>query len=141
MTELKEELRARLSEMSYGEIQVIPMIDRGPYYRETEAGENGLFSEIVPELISSAEDVISVQRNEIDTALNLKDIENYLKKMTAAHHLIFVDCLELGTSEIRAFLSGLKDRALLKSSKVFLLDLPQLEYLMLRDSLAGEIEM
>jgi hypothetical protein len=152
MTELKEELALRLSEMRYGEIQAVPMIDRGPY-RDLEAAENldisvgasklgnELFADIAPEIKAADEDFISVQRREPDFSMTQSDFEQYFRKLTAVHHLIFVDCLELGTSEIRAFLLVLEEKKLLEQSKVFLLDMSQLEYLMMHDSLAGKIDM
>lgn len=153
MIKIKEELRSRLSEMKYGEIQAVPMIDRGPY-RELDAQENvesaaadnekhesDIFEEIVPEVKADDEDFIFVQRINPDEALKPADFEQYFEKLNAPHHLLLINCLELGTSEIKAFLLALKENGNLEKSKIFLLDLPQIEYLMLRDSLAARINM
>ncbi|HEY0222450.1 hypothetical protein [Lactovum miscens] len=152
MSELKDNLQTRLSEMVYGEIQAIPMVDRGPY-RELDESENldtttGASRSNVSELLtiaknlaSSDEDFISVQRKNEDVALTLADFDWYLAKLEAKKHLIFVNCLNLGTSEIKAFILALFDSKKLGNSKIFLLDLPQVEYLTIRDSLAGKIKM
>ncbi|GAB2024543.1 hypothetical protein OfM1_06140 [Lactovum odontotermitis] len=153
MIKIKEELRSRLSEMKYGEIQAVPMIDRGSY-RELDADENldsssadsekyesDIFEEIVPEVKAADEDFIFVQRISPDEALKQTDFEQYFVKLTAPHHLLLINCLELGTSEIKGFLLALKENGILEKSKIFLLDLPQIEYLMLRDSLTARIDM
>lgn len=152
MTELKENLQTRLSEMTYGEIQAIPMVDRGSY-RDLDASENldsttgaskADTSEIVTlaqELLKAEEDFISVQREDEDQAMTVGDFSWYLNKLEAAKHLVFVNCLNMGTSEIKAFLLALRDSKKLVDSKVFLLDLPQVEYLTIRDSLAGKIKL
>ena len=150
--DLKENLRHRISEMQQGEIQTIAMIDRGPYRvlddeenLDTRTGASklvtGIFAELAADLKSDDEDLITVQRLDSDIAISQKDIDWFLSQLTSKKHLIFVQCLELSTSEIKNFLLALKDKEKLADSKIFLLDLPQIEYMMLRDSLSGRIAL
>jgi hypothetical protein len=148
MKALKENLELRLAEMKYGEIQAIPMIDRGSYREpdETDSPQSNSseLTSIAEKLLNADEDFISVQRANQDIALNQTDFAHYMEKLKTSakpKHLILVNCIDLGTSEIRAFLLELLDKKELQKSKVFLLDLPQIEYLTIRDSLAGKIKM
>lgn len=148
--DLKSDLKTRLSEMAYGEIQVLAMVDRG-VYRDLDSEENSdmldmlaiakTFSELMSEFKNDKEDLITIQRNEQNVALQQKDVNKFLSKLVADKHIIVVQCLELGTTEIKTFLYTLKDRNILGNSKVFLLDLPQLEYMTLRDNLFGKIQL
>lgn len=148
--DLKSDLKTRLSEMAYGEIQVLAMVDRG-VDRDLDSEENSdmldmlaiakTFSELMSELKNDKEDLITIQRNEQNVALQQKDVNKFLSKLVADKHIIVVQCLELGTTEIKTFLYTLKDRNILGNSKVFLLDLPQLEYMTLRDNLFGKIQL
>ncbi|MGL4247865.1 MAG: hypothetical protein ACRCR5_03635, partial [Lactococcus garvieae] len=80
-----------------------------------------------------------VNRKDPETALQQEDFEALLGQLKAPQHIIFVECLELGTTEIKGFLNTLLSADLIKSSKVVLLDLPQLEYMALRSSMKGKI--
>jgi hypothetical protein len=158
MTELQENLKIRLAEMNYGQIQVVAMIDRGAYPDEVSGGKAvsidkadsssgaskalmGGFASLATDLKAGNEDLITVQRKEANTAMQQEDIDWFISQLTSDKHLIFLQCLDLGTTEIKNFLYALADRHLLADSKVFLLDLPQLEYMTLRGSLAGKIAL
>lgn len=158
MEDLKEELKTQLTEMKYGEIRVVAMVDRGAYPDEVTGGgavsvdeidattgaSKALMSgvaKLAEGLLAPDEDLISVQREEKNKAMQQVDVDYFLSALTADKHVIFLQCLDLGTTEIKNFLYALKDSGMLANSKVFLLDLPQLEYMMLRDSLRGKIEI
>ena len=87
------------------------------------------------------EDLVVVGRSDIDRALTTEDFAHFIGQMTKEKHIVLVECLYLGTTEIKGFLNALKEQGLLENSKLILLDLPQLEYMMLRDSLAGQFKL
>ncbi|MDR0199190.1 MAG: hypothetical protein LBI43_01275 [Streptococcaceae bacterium] len=145
-----EELKMRLDEMAYGEVAVVALTERGNYALvddessvkfDSKTGASkalmGGLSELAEGLVKSDEDLITVQRATDGHALVAEDFRYFLSELTGKNHLIFVQCLELGTSEIRGFLQALVDSGKLAASKVFLLDLPQIEYMTLRDKMQG----
>ncbi|MFK5281498.1 hypothetical protein ACI3PL_18250, partial [Lacticaseibacillus paracasei] len=101
----------------------------------------GIFKELAATVKDENEDLVVVGRSDIDQALTPEDFSRFIGQMTKEKHIIFVECLYLGTTEIKGFLNSLKENNLLENSKLVLLDLPQLEYMMLRDSLAGQFKL
>ncbi|MFC4653176.1 hypothetical protein ACFO26_09700 [Lactococcus nasutitermitis] len=143
---INDELKRSLSDLDYGNIATVAMIDRGPYAEVDEPNSvskqgNKDFADFSKENLTDDEDLIVVQREDEFTTLTQADFDNFTASMTAEHHIIFVECIELGTTEIRGFLMTLLSKKMLSNSKVILLDLPQLEYMMLKDQLAGQIEL
>ena len=110
------DLKDSLTALKYGEIATVAMIDRGAYAEIEE----------------------SIEAESKDQKINSS---RFIGQMTKEKHIIFVECLYLGTTEIKGFLNSLKENNLLENSKLVLLDLPQLEYMMLRDSLAGQFKL
>ncbi len=143
LNELKESLKT----LEPGEIATVAMIDRGAYAEMQDAVSGGskmatgIFKDLAAELKAEDEDLTVVGRVDIDVALTQEDIDASLEQMSAPYHIIFLECLYLGTTEIKSFLYTLKENNLLASSKVVLLDLPQLEYMMLKDSLTDEFNL
>lgn len=148
------DLKNSLTTLKYGEIAVVAMIDRGAYAEpedvvdeKTDAVTSGskmdtsIFKTLAEDIKTAQEDLTVVQRSDIDVAMVQEDFDWFIEQMKAEKHIIFVECLYLGTTEIKGFLSQLKAKDLLKSSKLILLDLPQLEYMMLKDSLAGQFNL
>ena len=137
------DLKDSLTALKYGEIATVAMIDRGAYAEIEESIEaeskdqkinSGIFKELAATVKDENEDLVVVGRSDIDQALTPEDFSRFIGQMTKEKHIIFVECLYLGTTEI-------KENNLLENSKLVLLDLPQLEYMMLRDSLAGQFKL
>ncbi len=153
MMDIKDNLKASLLGLKYGEVTTVVMIERGPYaepedvveIEDTETGASkmatGIFAELAAELKTENEDLTVVKRKDEFTPMLQEDFDWFVDAMTAEKHIVFVECIELGTTEIKGFLATLRAHNLLPSSKVILLDLPTLEYMMLKDSLAGSIEL
>ena len=144
------DLKDSLTALKYGEIATVAMIDRGAYAEIEESIEaeskdqkinSGIFKELAATVKDENEDLVVVGRSDIDQALTPEDFSRFIGQMTKEKHIIFVECLYLGTTEIKGFLNILKENNLLENSKLVLLDLPQLEYMMLRDSLAGQFKL
>lgn len=144
------DLKDSLTALKYGEIAAVAMIDRGAYAEIEESIEaeskdqkinSGIFKELAATVKDENEDLVVVGRSDIDQALTPEDFSRFIGQMTKGKHIIFVECLYLGTTEIKGFLNSLKENNLLENSKLVLLDLPQLEYMMLRDSLAGQFKL
>lgn len=141
--------------LKYGEIATVAMVDRGAYAESEEdvtdqaVGSVPAGSKKGAEILKSLamadkkenEDLTVVDRIDIDVALEQADFERFIDQLQAEKHIIFVECLYLGTTEIKGFLNTLKNRDVLGTSKLILLDLPQLEYMMLKDSLAGVVDL
>ena len=150
LTDLKDSLVT----LKYGEIATVAMIDRGAYAEveevvdeQTDALTGGskmdtsIFKTLAAEIQAENEDLTIVQRSDIDIAMTQEDFDWFMDQMQAKHHIVFVECLYLGTTEIKGLLYTLKEKALLEKSKVILLDLPQLEYMMLKDSLGNQFNL
>ena len=118
------------------------MLERGAYAvsgPQESASDGVLFEDFASKYLSAKEDLTVVNRQDPESALQQEDFKALLAQMKAPQHIIFVECLELGTTEIKGFLNALLSSDLIKSSKVILLDLPQLEYMALRSSMKGKI--
>ncbi|MGY3730497.1 hypothetical protein [Lactococcus termiticola] len=134
-----EEFQKFLDEISYGEIRVLAMENRGAYAEpeeETAKSTDANFSEFLNE----DEDLLLLKRSDDFEPLDEEDFNRSLAQLDKPQHLIIVDCLVLGTTEIRAFLLKLLDEGLLEKSKLLLLDLPELEYLTLKEALTSKIK-
>ncbi|WP_332374666.1 hypothetical protein [Lactococcus cremoris] len=144
-------LKDSLTTLKYGEIATVAMIDRGAYAEIEESIEaetkddskvdSGVFKELAAIVKDKDEDLVVVGRSDIEHALTTEDFAHFIGQMTKEKHIVLVECLYLGTTEIKGFLNALKEQGLLENSKLILLDLPQLEYMMLRDSLAGQFKL
>ena len=132
--DIKENLKNIIDKLDYGQVAKLAMLERGAYAvsgpQETTV-DGALFEDFAAKYLSENEDP--------ETALQQEDFEALLGQLKAPQHIIFVECLELGTTEIKGFLNTLLSADLIKSSKVVLLDLPQLEYMALRSSMKGKI--
>lgn len=116
---ITNEYKKLVEESQYSEVLTVAMDDRGAYAVETEEEEQSDFSELG--LLISRE----------ETPFTKADFANLLKDEKVSY---FLDCLTLSTTEIKLFLQTLKEKDLLKMSKVFLLEMPQLEYLTLKSA-------
>lgn len=149
------DLKDSLKTLKYGEIAVVAMIDRGAYAEAEDVivedvtdGVTGgskmdtsIFKTLAADVKSEEEDLTVVRRSDIDIAMTQDDFDWFINQMSAKKHIVFLECLYLGTTEIKGFLNSLKSKKLLDNSKLVLLDLPQLEYMMLKDSLAGQFNL
>ncbi|MBS4464534.1 hypothetical protein [Lactococcus garvieae] len=140
--DIKENLKNIIDKLDYGQVAKLAMLERGAYAvfgpQETTV-DGALFEDFAAKYLSENEDLTVVNRKDPETALQQEDFEALLGQLKAPQHIIFVECLELGTTEIKGFLNTLLSADLIKSSKVVLLDLPQLEYMALRSSMKGKI--
>ena len=140
--DIKENLKNIIDKLDYGQVAKLAMLERGAYAvsrpQETTA-DGALFEDFAAKYLSENEDLTVVNRKDPETALQQEDFEALLGQLKAPQHIIFVECLELGTTEIKGFLNTLLSADLIKSSKVVLLDLPQLEYMALHSSMKGKI--
>lgn len=145
-----EAIKESLKGLEYGDIRVVAMTERGSYSEETVPGRNAqpsyqevsdLIVDLANETKSDDEDLSYINRSDEDTALSAEEINKIFEKMTAKKHIIIVECLFLGTSEIKNILNYLVNNNLEKDSKLLLLDLPQLEYMMLRDAYSGQLAL
>lgn len=137
----KENLKNIIDEMGYGQVAKIDMLERGAYADSSlhEKRTAALFSGFASDYLLDQGDLTIVSRNDLEVALNQADFEQYIENFTASKHIIFVECLELSTTEIKGFLNALIFANVLEKSKVVLLDLPLLEYMALRSSLKEKI--
>ena len=138
----KENLKNIIDKINYGQVAKVAMLERGAYAvsgPQEETTNNALFDDFAAEYLSDQEDLTVVQRKDVEVALNQTDFAEYIDGLKAAKHIIFVECLELGTTEIKGFLNALIAANMLENSKLVLLDLPQLEYMALHTSLKGKI--
>lgn len=140
--DIKENLKNIIDKLDYGQVAKLAMLERGAYAvsgpQETTA-DGALFEDFAAKYLSENENLTVVNRKDPETALQQEDFEALLGQLKAPQHIIFVECLELGTTEIKGFLNTLLSADLIKSSKVVLLDLPQLEYMALHSSMKGKI--
>ncbi len=140
--DIKENLKNIIDKIDYGQVVKLAMLERGAYAvssPQEPVSEDALFEDFASKYLSEVEDLTIVKRKEPESALQQEDFEALLKQLKAPQHVIFVECLELGTTEIKGFLNALLSANLIESSKVVLLDLPQLEYMALRSSMKGKI--
>ena len=156
----KEDLKTALLALKYGEVATLAMVERGPYAEADFEDENdfdeeatdattgaskfqsSIFTELAQEVKAADEDLTVVKRLDEDVAMTQADFDWFLapEQLTAAKRLIFLECLNLGTTEIKGFLNTLLERNLLADSKLVLLDLPTIEFMTLRDLYAGKIK-
>ena len=140
--DIKENLKNIIDKLDYGQVAKLAMLERGAYAvsgPQESASDGVLFEDFASKYLSAKEDLTVVNRQDPESALQQEDFKALLAQMKAPQHIIFVECLELGTTEIKGFLNALLTSDLIKSSKVILLDLPQLEYMALRSSMKGKI--
>lgn len=140
--DIKEDLKNIIDKIDYGQVAKLAMLERGAYAvsgPQESASDAVLFEDFVSKYLTAKEDLTVVNRQDPESALQQEDFKALLAQMKAPQHIIFVECLELGTTEIKGFLNTLLSSDLIKSSKVILLDLPQLEYMALRSSMKGKI--
>lgn len=144
-----ETLKDSLKDLKYGDIRIVAMTERGAYTEETMPGKHAeeqqatshLLIDLVNEIRSTDEDLTVIKRSDEDSALTEAELESVLSEMNNKKHIIFVECLFMGTSEIKNILNLLLKKKLPADSKLILLDLPQLEYMMLRDSFSGQLQL
>lgn len=141
-----EAIKSSLINLKYGEVATVAMIDRGAYAslentEEAAKKEADEFASLANEVLLKEEDLTIVKRSDIDFSLSEDEIRTFIEQMTAEKHLIFVEALYLGTSEVKIFLNLILEKKLLAASKLILLDLPQVEYMTLRDNFKGQIEL
>ncbi|MFD2254652.1 hypothetical protein ACFSJM_09910 [Lactococcus formosensis subsp. bovis] len=140
--DIKEDLKNIIDKIDYGQVAKLAMLERGAYAvsgPQESASDAVLFEDFASKYLTAKEDLTVVNRQDPESALQQEDFKALLAQMKAPQHTIFVECLELGTTEIKGFLNTLLSSDLIKSSKVILLDLPQLEYMALRSSMKGKI--
>ncbi|WP_285006133.1 hypothetical protein [Lactococcus formosensis] len=140
--DIKEDLKNIIDKTDYGQVAKLAMLERGAYAvsgPQESASDAVLFEDFASKYLTAKEDLTVVNRQDPESALQQEDFKALLAQMKAPQHIIFVECLELGTTEIKGFLNTLLSSDLIKSSKVILLDLPQLEYMALRSSMKGKI--
>ena len=140
--DIKENLKNIIDKLDYGQVAKLAMLERGAYAvsgPQESASDAVLFEDFASKYLTAKEDLTVVNRQDPESALQQEDFKALLAQMKAPQHIIFVECLELGTTEIKGFLNTLLSSDLIKSSKVILLDLPQLEYMALRSSMKGKI--
>ncbi|MCH1724062.1 hypothetical protein [Lactococcus formosensis] len=140
--DIKEDLKNIIDKIDYGQVAKLAMLERGAYAvsgPQESASDAVLFEDFASKYLTAKEDLTVVNRQDPESALQQEDFKALLAQMKAPQHIIFVECLELGTTEIKGFLNTLLSSDLIKSSKVILLDLPQLEYMALRSSMKGKI--
>lgn len=140
--DIKEDLKNIIDKIDYGQVAKLAMLERGAYAvsgPQESASHAVLFEDFASKYLTAKEDLTVVNRQDPESALQQEDFKALLAQMKAPQHIIFVECLELGTTEIKGFLNTLLSSDLIKSSKVILLDLPQLEYMALRSSMKGKI--
>ncbi|MCO7181157.1 hypothetical protein NH621_08205 [Lactococcus formosensis] len=140
--DIKEDLKNIIDKIDYGQVAKLAMLERGAYAvsgPQESASDAVLFEDFASKYLTAKEDLTVVNRQDPESALQQEDFKALLAQMKAPRHIIFVECLELGTTEIKGFLNTLLSSDLIKSSKVILLDLPQLEYMALRSSMKGKI--
>lgn len=146
---MKESLRG----LEYGKVATLAMIERGPYAEPEDVAEpevdaetgasqmnSSIFTELAGQIKADNEDVTVVKRKDEEVAMTQADFDWFIEQMTAEKHLVFVECLALGTTEIKGFLNTLLAANLLASTKLVLLDLPTIEFMTLRDTFDGLIE-
>lgn len=147
-----EDLKKSLLSLKEGEIRSIDLVERGPYAEPEDIAEEdaatgtserltSALEQVAEELKKENEDLTIVKRKEAFTPMIQADFDWFIDQLKAAHHLIFIECLELGTTEIKGFLQTLKESDHFGKSKVVLLDLPTLEYMMLKERFAGSIDL
>ncbi len=148
-----ENIKASLLGLEYGKVATLAMVERGAYAEpedvaEPEADETSCaskfksskFTDLATEIKAEDEDLLIVRRKDEDEAMTQADIDWYVNQMTAKKHLVLVECLFLGTTEIKVFVNTLLAKDLLKDTKLVLLDLPTIEFMTLRDAFSGIIE-
>ena len=123
--EMNEELKA----IKYGQITAVAMIDRGSYANDelTDFDVRQTELNLLGKAVKFDNETFTLITR-IDEFTPLSEID-LLK--TTEKNLIFVDCLFLSTSEIKNFLRQIQPK--LSKARVILMDLPQLEYLTLRN--------
>lgn len=122
---MNEELKA----IKYGQITAVAMIDRGSYANDelTDFDVRQTELNLLGKAVKFDNETFTLITR-IDEFTPLSEID-LLK--TTEKNLIFVDCLFLSTSEIKNFLRQIQPK--LSKARVILMDLPQLEYLTLRN--------
>lgn len=142
--DIKENLKSIIDKVDYGQVVKIAMQERGAYAVSEVQGDivnMALFDDFAAKYLSDQEDLTVVHRKDSELALTPTDFSRFIKGLEAPKHIIFVACLELGTTEIKGFLNALLSTDVLEKSKVILLDLPQLEYMALRSSMKGKLAL
>ncbi|PCR99638.1 hypothetical protein [Lactococcus fujiensis] len=150
-----ESLKASLLGLEYGKVATLAMVERGAYAEPEDIAEpepddaitgaskfqSSVITDLAQEVQLEGEDLTIVKRRDEDEAMTQADFDWFIEQMTKKKHLVIVECLAMGTTEIKAFLNTLIDKNLLKSTKLVLLDLPTIEFMTLRDTFAGVIEL
>ncbi|MBL3715980.1 hypothetical protein GHK52_03970 [Lactococcus garvieae] len=142
--DIKENLKSIIDKVDYGQVVKIAMQERGAYAVSEVQGDvvnMTLFDDFAAKYLSDQEDLTVVHRKDSELALTSTDFLQFIGGLEAPKHIIFVACLELGTTEIKGFLNALLSTDGLENSKVILLDLPQLEYMALRSSMKGKLAL
>ena len=141
----KERLKNSLLNLEYGKVAVLAMVERGVYadsedrfdFKEEECAwkiQAKVVTDLAMEVKKADEDVLIIGRKEEEKALGQADFESFIAQLKGEKHLVFVECLSLGTTEIKGILNQLLEEKKFATTKLVLLDLPTIEYMTLRDA-------